>query len=90
MNGNSDYTVTVDYGKNISEPEKPDKAGYAFMGWYLGDTLYEFSNPVTRSITLTAHWTDAIYVSFNTLVSSCTIKSQNIVWMEPAHPNIWG
>ena len=43
----------------------PTRKGYKFMGWYNGDTKYEFTTPVTRDITLTAKW-------INTNVSTAT------------------
>lgn len=60
----------VDYGKTVSEPGSsviPDRTGYAFAGWYLNEEKYLFSTPVTRDITLKAHWTtDYCIVSFDT------------------------
>ena len=32
-----------------------------FLGWYLGESLYDFSSPVTKNITLTAKWSIEIY-----------------------------
>ena len=47
---------TVTEGQTASEPADPTRSGYDFEGWYLGDEKYDFSSPVTSSITLTAHW----------------------------------
>lgn len=52
--GMSNETAT----KKAVEPKEPaKKAGYVFDGWYNGDTKYDFSTPVTASLTLSAHWT---------------------------------
>ena len=66
----SNYTVTFDtdggsaidaqkvaYGGKATAPEAPTRSGYTFAGWYLGDTKYTFDTPVTKNITLIAHWT---------------------------------
>ena len=47
---------TVTDGQTASEPAAPTRSGYDFEGWYLGDEKYDFSTPVTSSITLTAYW----------------------------------
>lgn len=64
------YTVTFDstggsavdaqpvaYGEKAKKPAAPQKTGYAFGGWYLGDTKYDFAAVVTEDMTLTAKWT---------------------------------
>ena len=43
-------------GTALSEPAAPTKSGYTFIGWYLGDALYDFDTPVTAPLTLTAKW----------------------------------
>lgn len=32
------------------------REGYQFLGWYNGDTLYDFATPVTAVLNLKAHW----------------------------------
>ena len=57
-NGGSAVDVqAVTYGKTAQEPAVPTRSGYTFVGWYLGETAYDFDTPVTENITLTAHWT---------------------------------
>ncbi|WP_338058848.1 InlB B-repeat-containing protein [Bifidobacterium mellis] len=45
-------------GNRVSRPVNPSRIGYIFDGWLIGDTpvAYDFSQPVTGDITLTAHW----------------------------------
>lgn len=51
--GMSNETAT----KKAVEPKEPaKKAGCVFDGWYNGDTKYDFSTPVTASLTLSAGW----------------------------------
>ena len=43
-------------GNTAVQPEPPTRTNYTFLGWYNGDTQYDFNTPVTADITLTAHW----------------------------------
>ncbi len=65
----SSHTVTFDTGKTTTtqvvadgecavEPETPTppKSGQKFMGWYLDETKYEFTEPVTSDMLLVAKW----------------------------------
>ena len=54
--GSSVSKQTIEEGKTAKEPKDPTKSGYTFKGWYLGSTKYNFSNKVTKNITLTAKW----------------------------------
>jgi len=47
---------TVEYGKIISKPNDLTKEGHKFIGWYLGDEKYTFTEEVTKNIELTAKW----------------------------------
>lgn len=42
----------VEYGLTATEPAAPEKTGYTFDGWYLGDEKYDFSAAVEQNITL--------------------------------------
>ena len=46
----------VEYGLTATKPAAPEKTGYTFDGWYLGDEKYDFSAAVEQNITLTAKW----------------------------------
>lgn len=46
----------VEYGLTATEPAAPEKTGYTFDGWCLGDEKYDFSAAVEQNITLTAKW----------------------------------
>ena len=50
---------SVPSGGQASRPKDPSRDGYLFNGWFTGNTAvaYDFSRPVTGSITLTAKWT---------------------------------
>jgi uncharacterized repeat protein (TIGR02543 family) len=57
---------TVVSGEPVAKPADPTKEGYIFSGWYNGQTPWDFSTGITQAITLTAHWTEAFTVTFNT------------------------
>ena len=47
-------------------PADPTRTGYDFAGWFSGGSAYDFTSPVTGSLTLTAHWAKQVYtVSFD-------------------------
>lgn len=46
----------VDKTKAVSKPADPTRSGYTFLGWYLNNTLYNFSKGVYDNITLVAKW----------------------------------
>ena len=57
----SDGTKTeptlVEWNGKVSRPTSdPEKSGHTFVGWYLGDALYDFNTPVNAPLTLTARW----------------------------------
>ena len=55
--GNADYAKQVlQSGMTAQKPNDPAKNGYIFIGWYDGDTAYDFDSIVTGNITLTAKW----------------------------------
>lgn len=49
---------TVTNGETATQPADPTRDGYTFNEWQLGGAAYDFSTPVTESITLTADWTE--------------------------------
>ncbi len=47
----------VEEGQKVTKPATdPVKNGYKFIGWYNGNTLYDFNLSVTSNITLVAKW----------------------------------
>ena len=77
-------------GETIEAPRAPSNYGYELVGWYFGDTEWDFSDPVTMNMALTAKWKLAehsiIYIldggknselnpGFYTMESELTIQS---------------
>ena len=56
--GTPDFeTQTVAYNDTAKKPDEPTKNGYKFLGWYTEEgTEYNFTESITKSITLTAKW----------------------------------
>ena len=74
-NGSPYTSETIGWGDPVAKPADPVKAivptvpglysgtapdyRYFFNGWYDGGTKWDFDNPVTDDITLTAQWSEA-------------------------------
>ena len=46
-------------GDLLPRPDDPEYEGHTFDGWYRYGELYDFSEPVTESFTLTAQWSES-------------------------------
>ncbi|MDT7511481.1 InlB B-repeat-containing protein [Bifidobacterium sp. H6bp9] len=55
----ADQHVSSPYGRAKRPSPDPAREGYLFDGWFTGDVAYDFSRPVDKDLTLTAHWTPA-------------------------------
>lgn len=52
-----DTQKNVQYGTTATKPENPTREGYRFLGWFTEDgKAFDFSTPITKSMTLTAKW----------------------------------
>ena len=55
--GTKPEPTLVEHNRTVLRPTSdPEKSGHTFVGWYLGDALYDFNTPVTAPLTLTARW----------------------------------
>ena len=55
-NGSQPVRVMVVDGEPVGRPADPTRDGYAFKSWTLDGQPYDFAQPVTGDITLTAQW----------------------------------
>ena len=54
--GSEVVAQNVEEGKTATKPEDPTKDGFYFLGWYVGENLYDFTLPVSNDLTITALW----------------------------------
>lgn len=75
--GVEDQIVKVGY--TATRPTRPEKDGYVFHSWLLGEEEYDFSTKVTSDVTLTPHWLEVKdhVVTFESLHET-EIKSQSL------------
>lgn len=59
-NSTTPVVVTVAEGGLVQRPQDPVKSGYTFKNWYLGDSVFVFSTPITQNITLMARYDEVI------------------------------
>ncbi|WP_332461038.1 MULTISPECIES: InlB B-repeat-containing protein [Bifidobacterium] len=55
----ADQTVPAPYGRAKRPSPDPEREGFLFDGWFIGNIAYDFSRPVDKYLTLAAHWTPA-------------------------------
>lgn len=64
--GSEVSAIVVDETGIIEEPAAPTKSGYMFLGWYSKDELFDFSKPITKSVTLKAKWAKSVTLILST------------------------
>ena len=76
--GGSEVNVqNIVHGRSAVKPTDPTRSGYAFDGWFHGDTEWDFETAITASFTLTARWSVAFLVTFSGNGGSST-DAQNV------------
>ena len=55
----ADQSFTTPNGRVKRPSPDPAREGYQFDGWFIGQVAYDFSRPVAKDLTLTAHWSPA-------------------------------
>ena len=54
--GGSEVASQIRANTPAARPADPTKEGYTFIGWYNGESEWDFETPVTANLTLTAKW----------------------------------
>ncbi len=54
--GVADKEYYCELGKTISRFDTPERTGYTFKGWYVGDELYDFNSVVEHNLIIEAKW----------------------------------
>lgn len=55
--GGSEVASQIRANTPADQPADPTKEGYTFIGWYNGESEWNFVDAVTEALTLTAKWT---------------------------------
>lgn len=63
-NGTEKVTRTVGENTAVDKPADPRKTDAEFIGWYLGNELYDFANPITSDVELTAKYRTCYVVTY--------------------------
>ncbi len=75
---------TVKYNEKVIKPSDPEKEGYTFDNWYLGNDVYNFDTKVTDNLELKAKYTINEYsVTFDS-DGGTPIESQTVKYNEKA------
>ncbi|MBR4686335.1 MAG: InlB B-repeat-containing protein [Candidatus Methanomethylophilaceae archaeon] len=75
--GSAISAQTIDVGSAAHTPLTPTKTGYRFIGWYLGDTEYDFSTLVYGDTTIIAKWFRLCVVEFDS-ASGTNVPTQYV------------
>ena len=54
--GDTETLVKVVENEKVTKPTDPTKTGYDFLGWYDGNTIFDFNTAIKANKTLTAKW----------------------------------
>lgn len=54
--GGSEVASQIRANTPAAQPDNPTKEGHTFIGWYNGESEWDFETPVTAVLTLTAKW----------------------------------
>ena len=88
-------TVSVKEGEKVSKPKEiPKKEKYKFLGWYVGETLYDFDTPVNKDIVLAAKFEkNRITINYDLDGGTGTIEveiEKNSIPDRPKNPQKFG
>ena len=77
--GSEVVAQNVEEDKTATKPENPKKDGFYFLGWYAGDNLYDFSQPVSNDLTITALWVEEVDLGLpsGTIWAACNVGAKN-------------
>jgi uncharacterized repeat protein (TIGR02543 family) len=85
-NGSEAVVKEVKDGDTVPEPSNPTKTGYNFVGWYEGETKFEFGTKITKDYSLKAKWTLAVpgdtvnYGTYPNNYAIASLRNQPITW----------
>ena len=59
--GSAVETQNVRYNAKAAEPTEPKKEGFTFLGWFVGETKFDFDAPIKADVELKAKWATSVY-----------------------------
>jgi len=69
----------VKSGSEVVRPDDPVKEDYYFTTWVMDGKVYDFSTPVTNSITLYAAWQKSDNVYLVDFITNCDVEIKQAV-----------
>ena len=78
--GNMATPATVAHGGTVTAPEGIEREGYDFVGWYLGETAYDFTTPVTGNLSLVARWQVKTFTVTFFNADGSLLKTETVEW----------
>ena len=81
--GSEVIAQNVEEGKTVSKPEVPTKEGFYFLGWYVGENVYDFTMPISNDLTITALWMEKteydvdLGLPSGTIWATCNVGAEN-------------
>ncbi len=82
--GSNVENKTVKEGEKVARPADPTREHYDFVGWYLGETPYDFDSAVKGNLTLKAKWKLHEYV-VTFMADDIVFDKQYVAYGEKAH-----
>lgn len=65
-NNGEDSVSVIDYNTKAEDKTVPDRDGFRFDGWFLGEDKFDFETKITQDIELVAKYTKMVYnISYN-------------------------
>lgn len=84
--GENPEAVLIRSGNTVTAPEMADSGDWIFKGWYNGSDAFDFSAPITESVTLTAKWenkNDYYFMDFEDAPEGdYLVQDGNGLWMD--------
>lgn len=86
--GDFTKTKTVKDGEKVTKPEEePKKEKHTFLGWYVGESEYNFDKPVTKDIIITAKFKrNRIKISYDLNGGTGTVEMEIDKGTTPERP----
>ena len=82
--------ITVKYNETVEVPTPPTKEGFDFVGWYEGDTKFDFATKITKDISLTAKWEEKKATESEVTYDEVTVDGNTTTILRPTMETAWG